>query len=132
MLNKRLGVSILIMAVFLMIISSFISALTPEEMQQQFDDESTRMQEDFKQGAQDMTTAGAVGVAGIGILFIIGIILGIISIVAFIWALLDILKSDKETSWKILWVIVCLFGILGVIIYLLVGRKGKNNLDKKN
>lgn len=64
-----------------------------------------------------------------GIIFWTGLwsvilILAIISIIAFFWALINILTAKNDTNWKILWVLLCLFlGIIGVIIYLCIGRK---------
>ena len=54
------------------------------------------------------------------------LIMGIISFVAFIWALIDILGAGNESTWKILWVVVCFFlGLLGVLLYVFVGRNQK-------
>ena len=53
------------------------------------------------------------------------LILGLITVVLWIYAIADILKGslDGQGS-KILWLIVVLFfPIVGVVLYLLVGRK---------
>ena len=50
----------------------------------------------------------------------------IISLIAFIWALVDIIKAKKDTSWKIIWILICLIlGIIGVIIYYFVEKHKK-------
>lgn len=50
-------------------------------------------------------------------------ILGIIHLILFIWALIQILGSGMSVLSKILWIaIVFLFPVIGLIVYLLVGR----------
>lgn len=51
-------------------------------------------------------------------------ILGIIHLVLFIMALIQILGSGMSLGSKILWLaVVFFFPIIGLIVYLLVGRK---------
>lgn len=51
-------------------------------------------------------------------------VLGILWLVLFIWALLDILGSRKSGGEKALWIIACLIlPVLGVLIYALFGRE---------
>ena len=51
-------------------------------------------------------------------------LLGVLWLGLFIWALADILGSKKDTLTKVVWVVVCLvFPVVGVIVYLLFGRK---------
>ncbi|MFQ6089436.1 MAG: PLDc N-terminal domain-containing protein [Candidatus Methanofastidiosia archaeon] len=52
-------------------------------------------------------------------------LVAIVSLIVFIWALVDIIRRDDlSTIWKIIWIVVCFFlGIIGVIIYVLIGRK---------
>ena len=58
------------------------------------------------------------------IMFMIAI--AILSIVAVIWAIIDIVQAKNEAMWKVLWVVVSLFlGIIGVAIYYFVGRKSR-------
>jgi hypothetical protein len=53
-----------------------------------------------------------------------GWILGVVHIVVFIWALLQILSSSMDGLSKILWIaIVWLLPVVGLLVYLLVGRK---------
>ncbi len=51
-------------------------------------------------------------------------VLGILWLVFFIWALLDIVQAPRDIGWKLLWVIVCLvFPVVGVLVYYFIGRK---------
>jgi len=54
-------------------------------------------------------------------------ILGLIFVVFWIWALIDILKSDFEDNIvKLIWLLVVFFlSILGVILYYFIGQKQK-------
>ncbi|MFQ5892146.1 MAG: PLDc N-terminal domain-containing protein [Candidatus Methanofastidiosia archaeon] len=54
-----------------------------------------------------------------------GYLVAIVWLIVFIWALVDIIqRKDLSTIWKIIWIVVCFFlGIIGVIIYVLIGRK---------
>ncbi len=55
-------------------------------------------------------------------------LIGLLSLVLFIWAIVDIIGQKRETSWKVIWVLVCLFlGVIGIIIYYFVSgrKKGK-------
>ncbi len=81
-------------------------------------------------GEEAAAAVAGTAAAWFGLIFLViwGIVLlGILaSLIALIWGLIDILKAKNDTTWKILWVIVCLFlGIFGVIIYFFVGRKQK-------
>jgi hypothetical protein len=55
----------------------------------------------------------------------IGIILGIVALVAWIWMLVDVIgRSDLSGGVKALWIIFGIFfPLITVLIYLLVGRK---------
>ena len=51
-------------------------------------------------------------------------ILGVIHLILFIWALLQIISSGMSLVSKILWIaIVFLLPVIGLILYLLIGRK---------
>ena len=51
-------------------------------------------------------------------------IYGIISIIAFIPAMVDILKSKKSTKYKLAWLVICLIlGVIGALIYFLIEKK---------
>ena len=55
----------------------------------------------------------------------IGMILWIIGIAVWLWALIDILKSDfKDSIHKLLWfAVVFLLNLLGVALYYFIGRE---------
>lgn len=55
----------------------------------------------------------------------IGVILGIIALVAWIWMLVDVIgRSDLSGGVKALWIIFGIFfPLITVLIYLLVGRR---------
>ncbi len=58
---------------------------------------------------------------------ILKLILGVLWLALFVWALIDILAAKKEAGWKVIWVLICLiFPIFGVLGYYLIGRKAKN------
>jgi len=58
------------------------------------------------------------GLGGFEIIFII-----LLPIVLWIWALVDCLKSNFESTNKLIWVVVIiLLPVLGPILYFLVGR----------
>ena len=72
-------------------------------------------------------------------------IFGIFVLVVWIWALIDCLNSEKNTSDKLLWILlIVLFNIIGAILYFILGRskevkqmgktkfKGKRLLRSKN
>lgn len=62
------------------------------------------------------------------------IILGwIANIIAVIWTIVDVLKSDfKDTLTKVIWIAVAIFlGLLGAIIYYFVGTKQKVIIEEK-
>ena len=53
-----------------------------------------------------------------------GGLLSIVTLVLYVIAIIDALKSSLETSKKVLWIIVILIlPILGAVIYYFVGRK---------
>ena len=53
-----------------------------------------------------------------------GGLLSIVTLVLYVVAIIDAVKSSLETSKKVLWIIVILIlPILGAIIYYFVGRK---------
>ena len=50
-------------------------------------------------------------------------IIGILTLILFIWALVDILSAPRDPMWKLIWVIVCLvLPLLGPILYYFLGR----------
>lgn len=69
--------------------------------------------------------AGAL-VGGIVGLVLFVFLFFVLSFIAFIWALIDIARADKDFGYKIIWVLVCLIlGIIGVIIYYFAEKRGK-------
>ena len=64
-----------------------------------------------------METIGAI-IAGI---------VGLAVLIIWLWALIDILKSDfKDSINKIIWLLVVFFlSFMGVILYYFIGRKQK-------
>jgi zinc transporter ZupT len=57
-------------------------------------------------------------------LLVIGFV--IISFVAFIWALIDIARSKKDTGWKIVWALICfILGVIGALVYYFVEKRKK-------
>ncbi len=56
----------------------------------------------------------------------------LVPLALFIWALVDILKSEfKDANNKIIWLVVVLvLPMIGAIIYLAVGRKQKAVLER--
>jgi len=48
----------------------------------------------------------------------------ILWLILFIWALLDIVRANKSTGWKVIWGLVCLaFPVAGTIVYYLMARQ---------
>ncbi len=45
-------------------------------------------------------------------------------LVLFVWALLDIVRAQKSTGWKLVWGLVCLaFPVAGTIVYYIFARQ---------
>ncbi|MFH5803969.1 PLD nuclease N-terminal domain-containing protein [Alienimonas sp. DA493] len=68
--------------------------------------------------------AGALGLLGGGLCGLVVLALAAASVIAFIWALVDIIKrEDLDGTMKLIWILVVLFtGVLGAIVYYFVGR----------
>lgn len=50
-------------------------------------------------------------------------IIGILHLILWVWAIIDIVGSGKSAGAKILWVlIVFLLPLIGLILYVLIGR----------
>lgn len=50
-------------------------------------------------------------------------LLGVIHLIVFIWAIVDILRSGKPPMEKLLWIlVVLLLPVIGLILYILIGR----------
>lgn len=73
--------------------------------------------------AQQQVPDGGGWLAG-GAMMLLPILLGLVALALFVWALVDAIKnpnlSDTE---RIVWILVIIFvGCLGPILYLLIGR----------
>lgn len=128
--------SLFLLSLFLlMMFSGLVSAQIGSDFQQQFDDVQQQIIDAQQQMAEDQEKFDASQVTSIiglsagiiGVLSVVFFLIGIIGFIGFIWALFDILGSDNETSWKLLWVVVCLFlNIVGLLLYIFIGRKSKS------
>ncbi|HMN40862.1 MAG TPA: PLDc N-terminal domain-containing protein [Phycisphaerales bacterium] len=50
-------------------------------------------------------------------------LLGLLHLIVWIWAIVDILKSGKSVGEKLLWIlVVLLLPLIGLILYILIGR----------
>ncbi|MEM5829206.1 MAG: PLDc N-terminal domain-containing protein [Candidatus Aenigmatarchaeota archaeon] len=60
----------------------------------------------------------------INLLFVLLQIYGIVSVVAFLPAMIDIFKSKKNTKYKLVWLAICLIlGVFGVFVYFLIEKR---------
>jgi uncharacterized membrane protein len=51
-------------------------------------------------------------------------IYGVLSLLAFVPAMIDILKSRKSTKYKLVWLAICLIlGVIGALIYFMIEKK---------
>lgn len=65
----------------------------------------------------EIAFAGIAGFASMVLIFFV------VSLIALIWAIIDIANADEDTGYKIIWLLICLFlGIIGVLLYYFVGR----------
>lgn len=64
-----------------------------------------------------------------GGLFLIWVILAILGLVLWIWALVSAIQNPAlDSTMRIVWVLVIVFtGFIGAIIYLLIGRNRRAN-----
>ncbi len=78
--------------------------------------------------------APSIPAMGVGILIVVGflVLISIASFVLFILAFIDILKSDKESGWKVKWILICFFlSLVGVALYHFLGKKKTAKKMKK-
>jgi hypothetical protein len=71
-----------------------------------------------------VTDSGSAGSAiGGGVVLFIALV-GLLSLVLWIWALIDCIRNPAlEGTMRIVWLLVIIFtGVIGAVIYLLVGR----------
>jgi hypothetical protein len=51
-------------------------------------------------------------------------IYGLLSLIAFVPAMIDIVKSRKSNKYKLVWLSICLLlGIIGIVIYFFIEKK---------
>jgi hypothetical protein len=67
---------------------------------------------------------GAGGILAGGACMIVAVLLGLVSLVIWLWALVDAIKNPAlDSTMRLIWILVLIFtGILGAIVYLLIGR----------
>jgi len=71
-------------------------------------------------------TMGAGALVIMLVIFGFIFLLGIATLVLLIWSIVDIAKAENNGEWKALWILICIVGgMIGVIVYLAVGRKDK-------
>lgn len=71
--------------------------------------------------------AGGSGglIAGLGALWLVFLIIGLLASVFWVWMLIDCLTSPMPSGEKILWFLVILFlHLLGALIYFFIKRSG--------
>ncbi len=62
---------------------------------------------------------------------LIKLIIGVLWLILFIWALLDIIRANKDTGWKVIWILVCfIFPVVGTIVYYLFARQKNMQLPQ--
>lgn len=60
----------------------------------------------------------------IGLVILILMIYWVVSLIPFVIATIDILKSQKSTKYKLVWLAICLIlGAIGVFIYFFIKKK---------
>lgn len=71
---------------------------------------------------------------GMSVFMIILAIVSIVFFVIWIWAIVDIIKSDfKDSITKLVWLIVVIvFTFLGTILYLLFGKETKKKFTQND
>jgi hypothetical protein len=79
--------------------------------------------------AQNPPDAGGAIVGGFLSVMLIFWVLAIAASIFWIWMLIDVLTSRRETSEKILWFLVVFFlHFIGALIYFFVARKGAGSV----
>jgi len=76
----------------------------------------------------DAAAAAAAGTAAVGIgvaMIIFWLVFGLATLVLWIWALVDVIRREfPNSNDKVLWIVlIIVLGILGSILYLIIGRK---------
>lgn len=78
--------------------------------------------------AEDAAAATAAGTAAVGIgigLVIFWLLFGLATLIFWIWALVDVIRREfTNPNDKVLWIVlIVVLGLLGSILYLIIGRK---------
>jgi len=73
------------------------------------------------------TASGAQEMIGEFVPALVGFFCSLIALIIAIICVIQVLKSDRSTKSKVLWIVVILFVPFGWIIYLLFGRKQNKN-----
>ena len=78
-------------------------------------------QVEFQDGGE---AVGAAGLLGGGLCMVIALAFAVLSLIAFVWGLVDVIKrEDLDGTMKLVWVLVMLFlGVIGTAIYYFAGR----------
>ena len=78
----------------------------------------------FAQSTGNGSAAAGAGVAaGLGALWIVFLIIGLIATIFWVWMLIDCLTSSMPSNEKILWFLVIFFlHLLGALIYFFMKR----------
>jgi hypothetical protein len=68
---------------------------------------------------------GAGGILAGGLCVIVSLLLGLVGLVIWIWALIDAIKNPGLSSnERLIWILVIIFtSWIGALIYFLIGRK---------
>lgn len=83
---------------------------------------------DYGTSAADAAAATAAGTAAVGIgiaMIIFWLVFGLATLIFWIWALIDVIRREfPNPNDKILWIVlIIVLGILGSILYLIIGRR---------
>lgn len=83
---------------------------------------------DFMLLAQEVDGAGGWVVGGV--FFFVMLIISVLFLVLWIWALISAIQNPAlDSTMRIVWVLVIVFtGLLGALIYLIVAPKGQSTM----
>ncbi|MEM4141291.1 MAG: PLD nuclease N-terminal domain-containing protein [Nitrososphaeria archaeon] len=72
---------------------------------------------------------GSSEIVILGLTFLIPIVV----LIFWIWTLVDIIRSEFPGSNKVIWILVVIFvPLIGMILYFLIGRKQKLNIEPRH
>jgi len=73
------------------------------------------LQEDVQNGT---------GLLPMAVMFLIGISLATMFILLPLLAIIEVVRSNNETRWKVMWItLIFVFSVFGLLAYLLISRK---------